>query len=252
MAGERRRREPGTHVSPPTPRSARSCPAPLAERACGFGHSELKDERKHDAQQEKPVDAIPDGFSSYEEAAESWDAHDTADSPEAFRTVEAETEAELRERHCEVEVDEGVIELLRRQARKRGVSVRRFASDMLRRQLVPTPSPSRREACSSRRHALAGTAAFRFPGVVLRMLGADATARGRQGNLLVWPPVSQQAAKCRVFPPSCRLAASQPGSHEGAGPSPAGRRARVAPPCRCGGPRAALRPGLGRRPVPPG
>ncbi len=87
----------------------------------------------------KPVDAIPDEFSSYEEAAEFWDAHDTTDYPEAFRTVE--TEAELRERHYEVEVDEDVISLLRQRARERGVSASRLASDMLRRQLVATPSP---------------------------------------------------------------------------------------------------------------
>ena len=30
------------------------------------------------------VDPIPDEFSSYEEAAEFWDTHDTTDYPDAF------------------------------------------------------------------------------------------------------------------------------------------------------------------------
>jgi hypothetical protein len=48
-----------------------------------------------------------DEFASYEEAAEFWDTHDMTDFPEAFQTVEMQ--AELRQRHYEVEIDEDII-----------------------------------------------------------------------------------------------------------------------------------------------
>ncbi len=80
------------------------------------------------------VDPIPEEFSSYEEAAEFWDTHDTSDYPDAFRTVEVETE--LRGRHYEVELEEEVVEKLQAQARQRGVTVSRLASDLLRRELA--------------------------------------------------------------------------------------------------------------------
>ena len=80
------------------------------------------------------VDPIPEDFSSYEEAAEFWDTHDTTDYPDAFRTVEVETE--LRGRHYEVELEEEVVEKLQAQARQRGVTVSRLASDLLRQQLA--------------------------------------------------------------------------------------------------------------------
>ncbi len=35
----------------------------------------------------KQVDPIPEEFSSYEEAAEFWDTHDTTDYPDSFETV---------------------------------------------------------------------------------------------------------------------------------------------------------------------
>jgi predicted phosphatase len=82
----------------------------------------------------KDVDPIPEEFDSYEEAAEFWDAHDTTDYQDAFRTVEVESE--FRDRHYEVELEEEVIEKLRAQARQKGVTVSRLASDLLREQLV--------------------------------------------------------------------------------------------------------------------
>jgi predicted DNA binding CopG/RHH family protein len=84
----------------------------------------------------EPVDSIPDEFASYEEAAEFWDTHDTTDFPEAFQTVEVQ--AELRQRHYEVEIDEDIIEVLWERAQKRGVPVSRLISDMLRQQLLLT------------------------------------------------------------------------------------------------------------------
>ena len=44
----------------------------------------------------KGVDPIPDEFASYEEAAEFWDTHDTADYAESFETVSVEREFKHR------------------------------------------------------------------------------------------------------------------------------------------------------------
>lgn len=82
----------------------------------------------------KGVDPIPEEFDSYEEAALFWDTHDTTDYPDAFRSVEVESE--FRSRHYEVELEEEVIRKLRAQARQKGVTVSRLASDLLREQLV--------------------------------------------------------------------------------------------------------------------
>jgi len=80
------------------------------------------------------VDPIPEEFSSYEEAAEFWDTHDTTDYPDALRTVEVETER--RDRYYEVELEQEVVEKLQAQARQRGVTVSRLASDLLRQHLA--------------------------------------------------------------------------------------------------------------------
>lgn len=82
----------------------------------------------------KDVEPIPEEFDNYEEAAEFWDTHDTTHYPDAFHTVEVESE--FRSRHYEVELEEEVIRQLRTQARQKGVTVSRLASDMLREQLV--------------------------------------------------------------------------------------------------------------------
>ena len=82
----------------------------------------------------KGIDPIPEEFDSCEEAAEFWDTHDTTDYPNAFRTIEVESE--FRSRHYEVELEEEVIRKLRAQARRKGVTVSRLASDLLREQLV--------------------------------------------------------------------------------------------------------------------
>jgi len=52
----------------------------------------------------KQVDPIPDEFTSYEEAAEFWDTHDTTDYPEGFETLSVK--AEFRRRRYEGEIDE--------------------------------------------------------------------------------------------------------------------------------------------------
>lgn len=80
------------------------------------------------------VDPLPEKFSSYEEAAEFWDTHDTTDYLDAFQPVTVQ--AEFRRRHYEVEIDKDVLFALREQARRTGVPVSRLASDMLRRQIA--------------------------------------------------------------------------------------------------------------------
>ena len=49
----------------------------------------------------KAIDPIPEEFSSYEDAAEFWDTHDTTDYPANFETVAVN--AEIRRRHYEIE-----------------------------------------------------------------------------------------------------------------------------------------------------
>ncbi|MSS69906.1 MAG: hypothetical protein EXS64_00295 [Candidatus Latescibacteria bacterium] len=82
----------------------------------------------------KEVDPIPEEFSSYEKAAEFWDTHDTTDYPNAFRDVDVVTK--FRARHFEIEIDGDVAQALRTQARRKGVTVSRLASDLLRQKLV--------------------------------------------------------------------------------------------------------------------
>ncbi len=78
----------------------------------------------------KDIEPIPEDFGSYEEAAEFWDKHDTTDYPDAFETVEVETD--FRGRHYEVEVDADVMEVLRKRASERGLSVRQVLGDLVR------------------------------------------------------------------------------------------------------------------------
>lgn len=83
----------------------------------------------------KQIDPIPEEFGSYEEAAEFWDTHDTTDYPDAFRTVNVESE--LRNRHYEIEIEADVVQALRSQARQSGVKLSQLASQLLRQQLLP-------------------------------------------------------------------------------------------------------------------
>ena len=82
------------------------------------------------------VAPLPDEFSSYEQAAEFWDSHDTTDYPEAFAEEPVEVRAAFRRRHFEVEVDEDLFGTLRERAREAGISVRRLVGDLLRQQLT--------------------------------------------------------------------------------------------------------------------
>lgn len=82
----------------------------------------------------KPLDSLPEEFDNYEQAAEFWDTHDTTDYLQDSRPIK--TISEFRGRRYEVEIEPGVIQALRKQARKKGVPVSRLANDMLRQQLM--------------------------------------------------------------------------------------------------------------------
>ena len=82
----------------------------------------------------KKTDPIPEEFNSYEEAAEFWDKHDTTKYLQNSRPVKVISE--LRERRYEIAIDENVAQVLRKAARKKGVTPSRLANDLLRQRLV--------------------------------------------------------------------------------------------------------------------
>ena len=84
---------------------------------------------------QKVIDPIPEEFSSYEEAAEFWDTHDTTDYLDSFETVSVQ--AELKHRRFEVEIDADLMPVLSKQAHSRGVKVSRLVSEMLREKVRP-------------------------------------------------------------------------------------------------------------------
>jgi hypothetical protein len=83
----------------------------------------------------KQVDPIPEEFTSYEEAAEFWDTHDTTDYPDSFETVSVE--AEFRRRRYEVEIDEETMRTLNEQAQNRGLPVSDVLTELLREKIRP-------------------------------------------------------------------------------------------------------------------
>ena len=70
----------------------------------------LYEREKFMSDKRKQVDPIPDEFTSYKEAAELWDTHDTTDYPDSFEPVSVE--AEFRRRRYEVEIDEETMKVL--------------------------------------------------------------------------------------------------------------------------------------------
>ena len=85
------------------------------------------------------IQPTPTNFESYEAAANFWDAHDTTDYLDEFRTFEVN--AELRVRHFEVDIDENVAKILQVQATERGVKISDLASSLLRQQLGMAARP---------------------------------------------------------------------------------------------------------------
>lgn len=86
----------------------------------------------------KRFDPIPEEFSSYEEAADFWDSHDTTDYQDNFKDVEVH--AEFKHRHFEVEVDEDVMNALIKQAKRLGIPANRIANNLLRQELLAASS----------------------------------------------------------------------------------------------------------------
>lgn len=81
----------------------------------------------------KKSEPIPEEFGSYEEAAEFWDKHDTTKYLQNSHSVKVVSD--LRERRYEIEIDENVAQILRKAARKKGVTPSRLANDLLRQRL---------------------------------------------------------------------------------------------------------------------
>ena len=85
----------------------------------------------------KVIDPIPEESSTYEAAADFWDDHDTTDYPDTLKPVDVV--GKFRGRRFEIEIEGDVVTALRERARRRGVTVGRLASSLLRRQLVSLP-----------------------------------------------------------------------------------------------------------------
>ncbi|HEX8070112.1 MAG TPA: CopG family antitoxin [Pyrinomonadaceae bacterium] len=83
----------------------------------------------------KQVEPIPEEFASYEEAADFWETHDTADYLDSFETVAVA--AALKRRRYEVEIDEELMKALAEQAQKRGIAVSQLVSEMLKEKIRP-------------------------------------------------------------------------------------------------------------------
>ena len=77
---------------------------------------------------------IPDEFASYEEAGEFWDTHDTTDYHEAF--VDADFEIDFQGRRFEIDIDEEVMELLKREAKRTHIPPGKLASRLLKKELT--------------------------------------------------------------------------------------------------------------------
>lgn len=82
----------------------------------------------------KKVEPIPSHFESYDAAGEFWDTHDTADYPRDFK--DARVVVDLRGRRFEIEIDEDVMEMLRKKARRTRTGAAQLASRLLRKELA--------------------------------------------------------------------------------------------------------------------
>lgn len=79
-------------------------------------------------------DILPETFSSYEEAGEFWDTHDSTDYLEYLIPVEAEVK--FVRRHYEIEIEEDVLKALEKLANSQNVPAEKLANDFLKRQLA--------------------------------------------------------------------------------------------------------------------
>lgn len=83
---------------------------------------------------DKKVEPIPDEFASYEAAGEFWDNHDTTDYMGAF--TETDVDVKLQGRRVEIDIDEDVMKLLQKEARRTHMRPGRLASRLLKKELT--------------------------------------------------------------------------------------------------------------------
>jgi hypothetical protein len=81
----------------------------------------------------KTRDKLPEEFSSYEEAGQFWDTHESTDYLDQMTPVEFD--ARLERRRFEIEVDEDIAALLRKRAVSERLPVSKLANDLLRKEL---------------------------------------------------------------------------------------------------------------------
>ena len=82
----------------------------------------------------KKLDRIPEEFGSYEEAADFWDKHDSADYVDLLEDVDIDVN--LPERHYVIGLDKKTAELLLNKAQERGIKPNRLASELLQKTLT--------------------------------------------------------------------------------------------------------------------
>ncbi|MBN2128673.1 MAG: hypothetical protein JW741_04225 [Sedimentisphaerales bacterium] len=82
----------------------------------------------------KPIDPLPEQFSSPEEAAVFWDTHSITDYEEFLEPVDID--ADIKRRHFQIEVDEESFLALRETARRERKPVKQLASEILKRRLT--------------------------------------------------------------------------------------------------------------------
>ena len=82
----------------------------------------------------KKVEPIPGRFDSYDASGDFWDTHDTTDSAHDFKDVGVVVE--LKGRRFEIEIDEDVMDMLRKKARRSRTGAARLASRLLRKELT--------------------------------------------------------------------------------------------------------------------
>ena len=78
----------------------------------------------------KIIEPIPEQFSSYEEAAEFWDSHETTDYLDDFETIPVESQ--LQQRHYEVEIEATLFEILSQEAQNRNITVKTLINNCLK------------------------------------------------------------------------------------------------------------------------
>jgi hypothetical protein len=83
---------------------------------------------------DKKKDVLPETFSSYEEAGEFWDTHDSTDYLEHL--IPVEVEVKLMRRHYEIEVEEDVMKVLEKLAFTQHISPAALANTLLKKQLA--------------------------------------------------------------------------------------------------------------------